>query len=100
VSEVRQFLQVDRVYLPLRARLGWVVVVESVGSDWKPILGSRLKDPSFAQTFLQPYKQGRIQATADIYAAGLTQCYVDFLAQFQVRPLSGTNLAREELWDC
>jgi len=57
---VRQFLQVDRVFI-YRFEPDWGGVVESVGSDWKPILGSRLKDPSFAQTFLQPYKQGRIR---------------------------------------
>jgi len=61
VSEVRQFLEVDRVFL-YRFDPDWGgVVVESVGSDWKPI-GSKLKDPSFAQTLSQPYKQGRIQA--------------------------------------
>jgi len=79
---------------------GGVVVVESVGSDWKPILGSRLKDPSFAQTF-SPATNKVVSATADIYAAGLTQCYVDFLAQFQVRAaLVVPILQGEELWDC
>ncbi len=101
VSEVRQFLQVDRVFI-YRFEPNWsgVVVVESLGSDdWKPILGSRLKDPSFGEICAQPYKQGRIQATTDIYAAGLTPCYMDFLAQFQVRAtLVVPILQGEELW--
>lgn len=101
VSEVRQFLQVDRVFI-YRFEPNWsgVVVVESLGSDdWKPILGSRLKDPSFGEICAQPYKQGRIQATTDIYAAGLTQCYIDFLAQFQVRAtLVVPILQGEDLW--
>lgn len=100
VSEVRQFLQVDRVFI-YRFLADWsgIVVVESVGSGWEPILGSRLKDPTFAEDYIQPYKQGRIQATADIYAGGLTQCYIDFLAQFQVRSgLVVPILQGEELW--
>ncbi|HEY9845684.1 MAG TPA: PAS domain S-box protein, partial [Candidatus Caenarcaniphilales bacterium] len=100
VSEVRQVLRSDRVFI-YRFEPGWggVVVVESVGSDWKPILGSRLKDPTFEETYVQPYKEGRIQATADIYAGGLTQCYIDFLAEFQVRAtLIVPILQAEQLW--
>jgi PAS domain S-box-containing protein len=101
VSEVRQFLQVERVFI-YRFELDWggLVVVESLGSDnLKPILGSRLKDPSFAETSLQRYKQGRIQATADIYAADLTQCYINFMAEFQVRAaLVVPILQGEDLW--
>ena len=100
VSEVRQFLQVDRVFIyRFEPDWGGVVVVESVGDDWKPILGSRLRDPSFAETYIQPYKQGRIQATADIYVEGLTPCYIDFLAQFQVKAdLVVPILQGDELW--
>ena len=100
VSEVRQFLQADRVFIyRFEPDWGGVVVVESVGSGWKSILGSRLKDPSFAESYVQPYKQGRIQATADIYADGLTQCYIDFLAQFQVKAdLVVPILQGEDLW--
>jgi len=100
VSEVRQFLQVDRVFIyRFEPDWGGVVVVESVGSNWKPIIGSRLKDPTFAKSYIQAYTQGRIQATVDIYAGGLTPCYVDFLAQFQVRAdLVVPILQGEELW--
>jgi len=100
VSEVRQFLEVDRVFIyRFEPDWGGVVIVESVGSDWKPILGSRLRDPSFAEEYVQLYKQGRSQATADIYAAGLTPCYIDFLSQFQVKAdLVVPILQGEELW--
>ncbi|HEY9846910.1 MAG TPA: response regulator, partial [Candidatus Caenarcaniphilales bacterium] len=100
VSEIRQFLQSDRVFI-YRFEPGWggVVVVESVGSDWKAILGKTLKDPSFAETYVPSYKQGRIQATADIDAAALTPCYVDFLAQMQVKAtLVVPILQGERLW--
>jgi len=100
VSEVQQFLQCDRVFIyRFEPDWGGIVVVESVGGDWKPILGSRLKDPTFVETYVQPYKEGRIQATEDIYAGELTQCYVDFLAEFQVRAtLVVPVLQGEELW--
>ncbi len=100
VSEVRQFLQADRVFIyRFEPDWGGLVVVESVSDGWKPILGSRLKDPTFVSSYVQPYKQGRIQATEDIYAGELTPCYVDFLAEFQVRAaLIVPILQGEELW--
>lgn len=100
VCEVRQFLQVDRVFIyEFEPDWGGVVVVESADSKWKSILGSRLKDPTFAENYIQPYKGGRIQATADIYEGSLTQCYIDFLAQFQVRAdLVVPILQGEKLW--
>lgn len=100
VSEVRQFLQADRVFIyRFEPDWGGLVVVESVSDGWKPILGSRLKDPTFVESYVQPYKQGRIQATEDIYAGELTPCYVDFLAEFQVRAaLIVPILQGEELW--
>ncbi len=99
VSEVQQFLQSDRVFI-YRFEPDWsgVVVAESVGAAWKPILGSRLKDPTFAEVYVQAYKQGRVQATADIYAGGLTECYIEFLAQFQVRATLLVPILQGELW--
>mgnify|MGYP002778034041 CR=1 FL=1 len=100
VVEVRQLLQADRVFIyRFEPDWGGVAIVESVAPEWKSIVGSRLKDPSFAPTFVQLYKQGRVQATADIYAGELTDCYVEFLAQFQVRAdLVVPILQAEELW--
>lgn len=100
VAEVRQFLQTDRVFVyRFEPDWGGVVIVESVGEGWRSILGSRPKDPSFAPKFVQLYKQGRVQATADIYAGELTDCYVEFLEQFQVRAdLVVPILLSEDLW--
>lgn len=99
VSEVREFLQVDRVLI-YRLEPDWsgVVVVESVSRGWSALLNKNLTDPSFAN-YVQLYQQGRIQATADIYTSGLTQCYIDFLAQLQVRAdLVVPILQGEKLW--
>lgn len=100
VSEVRQFLQTERVFIyHFKPDWGGVVVVESVANGWKSLVGSSLKDPEFAQSCTQSYKQGRLQATTDIYTSNLAQCYIDFLAQFQVRAtLVVPILQGQQLW--
>ena len=100
VAQVREFLQTDRVLI-YRFEPDWsgVVVVEAVDDRWMSILGRRLLDPYFATTFVSLYQHGRIQATDDIYAAGLTPCHIDLLAQFQVRAnLVVPILQGEQLW--
>jgi len=84
VSEVRQFLQVDRVFI-YRFEPDW-------WSCGRRICRFRLETYSRKQTQrpqlcpnFSPALQTRSYQATDIYAAGLTQCYVDFLAQFQVR---------------
>lgn len=86
VEEVRQFLQTDRVLI-YHFEPDWsgTVVVESVRSEYMSILNMTIDDPCFGELQIQPYLQGRIQAIADIYAAQLAPCYVQFLEQFQVR---------------
>lgn len=86
VAEVRQVLQTDRVII-LRFNPDWSgeVVVESVDPRWCSILGNHIYDPCFEKTYLSLYQQGRIRTLDDIYAANLSQCYIDLLAKFQVR---------------
>lgn len=100
VAEVRQFLQTDRVLI-YRFYPDWsgVVVVESVDEDWIPILGTTIVDPCFGANLIQPYQQGRINGIEDIYNANVKQCYLNLLAQFQVRAnLVVPILQGEELW--
>ncbi len=101
VSEVRQFLQTERVFI-YRFDPDWsgVVAVESVAPGWSSILGTKIKDTFFEQTSNREfYKQGRIQAVEDIYIAGLSPCHLDLLAQFQTRAnLVVSILQEEELW--
>ncbi|MBR8834125.1 MAG: EAL domain-containing protein [Stigonema ocellatum SAG 48.90 = DSM 106950] len=100
VREVRQFLQSDRVLI-FRFQPDWqgTVVVESVSPDYKSILSTTIYDPCFTQTKIEPYRNGRIFAVEDIHTAGLIQCHVDLLAQFQVRAnLVVPILQEENLW--
>ncbi|MBV9387723.1 MAG: GAF domain-containing protein [Chroococcidiopsidaceae cyanobacterium CP_BM_ER_R8_30] len=87
VSEVRQFLQSERVFI-YRFEPDWsgFVAVESVESGWSSILGTKIKDSFFgAAVGRELYHQGRIQATADIYTAGLSKCHLDLLTRLQIR---------------
>ena len=100
VAEVRQILQTDRVII-FRFLPDWSgdVVVESVDSNWRAILGSQIYDSCFKAVYVSPYQQGRIQAVEDIYDANLSQCHIDLLAKFQVRAnLVVPLLNGEQLW--
>lgn len=100
VTEVRQFLQTDRVIIyRFNPDLSGTVVVESVAEGWQPALGSTVKDTCFAKDYAQSYKEGRIQVTEDIYTAGLTQCHIDILVLFDIRAnLVVPILQKEQLW--
>lgn len=100
VKEVRHFLQTDRVIIyQFKSNADGIVAVESVGPGWMPILQQTIADPCFAEGHIEYYREGRARATRDIYSDGLEQCYIDLLAQFQVK----SNLVvpihkKEELW--
>ncbi|MEA5452408.1 EAL domain-containing protein [Leptolyngbya sp. CCNP1308] len=100
VSEVRQFLQCDRVLIyQLEPGGSGSVVVESVGSDWRPITGTVIYDSHFAETYIHLYQQGRVQAVADIYTANLSPCHRELLEEFQVRANLAVPIVNEEnLW--
>ncbi|GAB4375866.1 MAG: hypothetical protein Kow00121_22130 [Elainellaceae cyanobacterium] len=100
VSEVRQLLQSDRVLIyQLEPSGRGCVVVESVEPGWTPITGTIIYDRYFAESYIQLYQQGRVQAVADIYTADLTSCHVELLAKFQVRANLAVPIVNEEkLW--
>ncbi len=100
VAEVRQFLKTDRVVVYQFAEdwSGWIAV-ESISHDDFSILNTTLKDLCFGESYVPLYRQGRISAFADINAAGLSPCHVDFLAQFQVRAnLVVPLFLEQDLW--
>ncbi len=86
VAEVRQLLGCDRVLI-YRFYPDWsgVVAVESVVRPDLAIRSHVIKDPCFEHNWLMPYREGRVQLTADVRQAGLRDCHVAFLADFGVR---------------
>ncbi|MGQ4646442.1 PAS domain S-box protein [Lyngbya aestuarii] len=100
VSQVRQLLKTDRVII-YRFEQDWsgTVTVESVDPDWDSLLGVHIKDPCFESNCIESYRQGKVMAVADIYTAGLGQCYIDLLSPLQVRAnLVVPILQGEQLW--
>jgi PAS domain S-box-containing protein len=101
VSEVRGFLQAERVFI-YRFEPDWsgFVVVESIAPGWFSLQGRKVKDSFFeAASNRELYKQGRIQAVEDIHTANLTPCHLNLLVQLQVRASLVVSILQEEkLW--
>ncbi|NUN66008.1 PAS domain S-box protein [Pseudanabaena biceps] len=99
VTEIRQFLQTDRV-IAYRFEPDWsgIVVAESVVPEFDSLLGQVLTDPHFGQAMVEPYKNGRIQVTDNIYV-GLTDCHTKFLERLQVKSIIVVPILQgEQLW--
>lgn len=100
VAEVRHFLQTDRTVI-YRFNPDWsgFVTVESVEKNWQLIQGITINDSCFEDSYASAYEHGRAVAVDDIYKAGLSQCYINLLSQFQVRAnLVVPILQGEKLW--
>ncbi len=86
VQEVRQLLGNDRtVIYRFESKDTGIVVVESVGSSWMPMLGMELQQSYFAESYILMYRAGKIQAIEDIYTADLSHNHREFLVSLQVR---------------
>ena len=86
VQEVRQLLATDRtVIYRFESNDTGVVVVESVGDSWMPMLGRELEENCFGKSYKALYRAGKIQAIEDIYTADLSDSHRAFLASLQVR---------------
>ncbi|MFM1842721.1 MAG: tsr or [Cyanobacteriota bacterium] len=86
VNEIRQALKADRVIV-YRFDETWAgtVIAESVADEFPKALGARIADPCFADNYVEKYRSGRIQATRDIFDAGLTPCHLGQLKPFEVK---------------
>ena len=102
-TEVRQLLAADRVGMfRFYADSGWddgEFVSEDVAPDFSSAIAQKVHDRCFGDQFAIHYQQGRVQAVADIYNAGLSDCHIQILAQFQVRAnLVVPLLQAQNLW--
>ncbi|MEA5583684.1 histidine kinase dimerization/phosphoacceptor domain -containing protein [Nodularia harveyana UHCC-0300] len=86
VQEVRHLLKVDRVVVyQFASDMSGKIVAESVGTGWTIALGVTIKDTCFQTGGGLQYYQGRKRAIANIYEAGLTNCHLKLLEQFEVQ---------------
>lgn len=106
VEETRVLLQTDRViiyrFLP---RGDSVVLAESVGAEWPPIVGQLIYDPCFETTWVKRYSQGQTSSIADIHSSHIQACYVELLDRLQVQAnvavpilLDGKQQQSPKLW--
>jgi methyl-accepting chemotaxis protein PixJ len=86
VNMGREALRTDRVVIYTFDE-DWkgTIIVESVDPMYPQALGANIKDPCFADKYVDKYKQGRVQATNNIYTAGLTSCHIQQLEPFAVK---------------
>ncbi|PLZ91946.1 hypothetical protein CEN44_07295 [Fischerella muscicola CCMEE 5323] len=101
--EIRNFMEVDRVVLYKFYTESGYRDGETIAEDVKPgyvsALAVKVTDNCFSKEMAQQYRKGRYCAIDDIYQAGLANCYIDVLSQFQVRAnLVVPLLKGEELW--
>ncbi|OWY66647.1 chemotaxis protein [cyanobacterium TDX16] len=86
VEEVRKAIQTDRV-LVYGFDADWygTVIAESVLPGFPKAMWAQIQDPCFAHGYVEKYQQGRVNAIDDIYAADLSECYLQQLEPFAVR---------------
>ncbi len=86
VAEIRGAIKSDRVVVyGFNDKWKGTVIAESVASGFPKALGAQIDDPCFADRYVEKYTQGRVQATENIYDAGLTDCHIAQLEQFAVK---------------
>lgn len=102
VTQVRQLLNADRVAVfqfDLEKDWEGEFICEDVALGWDSAMAVKVYDHCFGEQFASSYQQGRVQAVADIYKAGLSDCHVTILSKFQVQANLVIPLLREkELW--
>ncbi|MBH8572235.1 response regulator [Nostocaceae cyanobacterium CENA369] len=99
VSEVRQFLQTDRVLIVRSQSDGWgTVTTESVVADYSLLSGS-YHDPYLSEDYVEHFRQGLVTLNPDIYDASIAPDDVELLRKLQVRAnLIVPILQNRQLW--
>jgi light-regulated signal transduction histidine kinase (bacteriophytochrome) len=101
--EVRQLLKADRVGMfRFDPASGWndgEFVSEDVDAAFSSAMEQKIHDHCFGDQFAVHYQMGKAQVVADIHNAGLSDCHIKILSQFQVRAnLIVPLLQGENLW--
>lgn len=86
VAASRQALLCDRcIVYSFDGKGQGTVVAESVGNRFPTALGRQILDPSFAESYVRQYREGRVKANDDIYRAGLTESHLRQVELLSVR---------------
>lgn len=100
VQQVREFLQTDRTLIyRFNPDFSGLVLVESIGSNTFPIVGLNLQVNGCKDNSIPLYREGKVNAIADINDPSLNQSYKNFLTQLQVKAnLTVPILQDDKLW--
>ncbi|MBE9206851.1 sensor domain-containing diguanylate cyclase [Nostoc sp. LEGE 06077] len=89
VREVRKALRADRVGIfRFDTKSNYTsgeFVSENVLPDYDSVIAIKVKDHCFGKRYTVAYQQGRIQVLSNIYQAGLKDCHLLVLEQFQIK---------------
>ncbi|MBD2594424.1 GAF domain-containing protein [Nostoc spongiaeforme FACHB-130] len=86
VEEIRKALSTDRVMVyGFDADWYGTVIAEAVVPGFPKALRAKIKDPCFAEGYVEQYRTGRVQAINDIDNAGLSACHISQLEPFAVK---------------
>ncbi|MDJ0599803.1 MAG: methyl-accepting chemotaxis protein [Crocosphaera sp.] len=86
VEKSRHGLKTDRVVIYSFDEV-WdgTIIAESVNPSYPQALGQEIPDPCFAESFVDQYRQGRVNALSNIYTAKLNPCYRKQLESLEVQ---------------
>lgn len=85
-NKVRELLAADRTIIYLfDEQWQGTVAAESVAKEYPTALGANIADPCFANSYVEKYRRGRVQALSNIYEANLDLCYIGQLEPFEVK---------------
>lgn len=86
VQESRKVLRADRVIV-YRFDDKWqgMVAAEAVQPGLAKMLWANIADPCFADSYVEQYRRGRVQAIQNVYEAGLTDCHLQQLEKYAVQ---------------
>ncbi len=86
VQELRQLLKADRALVyQLKPQMRGSVVAESVLPEWIKVSELEIEDTCLQQSQREEYSHGKIWIATNIYEAGLSECHLQLLEQFQVK---------------
>ena len=86
VTEVQQLLACDRVLIAeIQSNNVALPICEAILPDLIPMLGYELADPLLMGEYLARYRQGKVLAIDNIFAAQIDPDIKQLLSQFQVR---------------
>ena len=101
-KEVRRLLNAERVGVFRFCDRNYdegIFIAEDVLPGYISVVKHQVKDHCFGKQYASGYREGRIQAVADIHNANLSDCHIEILANFQIRAnLIVPLIQGNELW--